>query len=584
MTVGGPSREGWAFPSVGTTSWERDEAAPIQLSTRFGSGGEHHRGLASSVGVHWTGPTGVHLRTCAAYTLRTARATPFTTQNGSVLEQPIRETGPRLALLLAEELAERSDAPLYLQISDGLKRIVDRGDVPLGTVLPAERSLAHSLAVSRSTVVAAYDRLKVEGWLESRRGSGTWVRRPEVRSGPVDAVATRRVFLSADGQAQRSEPGRRDLLPDTIDLSVAALPASPLVREVLAHPDPVALDQLLDHHGYVPHGYLPLREAVVRRLAGRGITADVDQVVITTGAHQAISLIARQTVQPGDSVIVESPTFPGALDVFRRFGARTLPLPLDEHGARTELLEDLVLRSGARMLYVSPDHHNPTGTCLPLERREEIGRVAQRTGIIVIEDQSMSDLGLDDRRLPPAIAALAPEATIMTIGSTAKLYWAGLRTGWVRVRDDWAVRMLATKTVADLGSPLLDQLLSVRLLELGAEVRAERLAMLVPRRDALAAALREHLPSWDFVLPRGGLSLWAHLPAGNAEEFAELALDHGVAVVPGPSLSVDDGNRRALRMAFVLPEERLELAVLRLAQAWRAYEPAPPRSSARLLI
>jgi DNA-binding transcriptional MocR family regulator len=108
--------------------------------------------------------------------------------------------------------------------------------------------------------------------------------------------------------------------------------------------------------------------------------------------------------------------------------------------------------------------------------------------------------------------------------------------------------------------------------------------MLLPRRDALAGALREHLPTWDFVLPRGGLSLWAHLPAGNAEEFAELALDHGVAVVPGSALSVDDGNRRALRMAFVLPEDQLELAVLRLARAWEAYEPSPPRSSARLLI
>jgi len=500
------------------------------------------------------------------------------------LEQPIRETGPHLAALLAHELEEDSDGPLYLQISDGLKRIVDRGDVPLGTVLPAERSLARSLAVSRSTVVSAYDRLKVEGWLESRRGSGTWVRRPEPRSGRVDAVATGRLFLSADGQLQRNEPGRRDLRPDTIDLSVAALPASPTVRDVLCNPDRSAVGELLDHHGYLPHGLPAFREAIAARFDARGLATDPDQVVITTGAHQAISLIARQTIQPGTSVIVESPTFPGALDIFRRFGARAVPLPLDEQGARTDVLEDLVLRSGAGLLYISPDLQNPTGTVLPLERREQVARIAQRTGIIVIEDQSMADVDLDGVTLPPPIAALAPDATVLTIGSTAKLFWAGLRTGWVRAPEDWTVRMLATKTVADLGSPLLEQLVTVQLFERTAEVHAERVAELRPRRDLLAALLRSELPDWEFTLPAGGLSLWVHLPSGNAEEFADLALSYGVAVVPGPALSVDDGNRRAIRIAYVQPEAELERGVERLVTAWRLYEPAPPRSSSRLIV
>jgi DNA-binding transcriptional MocR family regulator len=144
--------------------------------------------------------------------------------------------------------------------------------------------------------------------------------------------------------------------------------------------------------------------------------------------------------------------------------------------------------------------------------------------------------------------------------------------------------MLATKTVADLGSPLLDQLLSVRLLEQVDEVRAERAAELRPRRDALAAALAERLPDWRFRVPAGGLALWVQLPSGNAGEFAELALEHGVAVVPGPALSVDDGNRRALRLAFVEDVPRLLEAVDRLARAWAAYSPTAPRPSARLLI
>ena len=500
------------------------------------------------------------------------------------MDQPIRESGPRLASLLSEELGSEADGPLYLRISDGLKRLVDRGDVALGTVLPAERSLARSLAVSRSTVVAAYERLKRDGWLESRRGSGTWVRRPDPAPERVDAVSTGRLFLTADGQVGRVATGAAALPEDTIDLSVAALPATCVVREVIDEPRGHELDELLAHHGYLPHGLTELRERVAERMRARGIVTDADRVVITTGAHQAISLIGRQSVQAGDAVVLESPTFPGALDVVRRFGARAIPLPVDEQGARTELLEDIVLRSGARLVYLSPDFHNPTGTVMPLARREQVARIAQRTGITVIEDQSMAELDLDGVGLPPAIASLAPDATILTIGSTAKLFWAGLRIGWVHAPADWGVRMLATKTVADLGSPLLDQLLSVRLLEQTERVRAERVAMLRPRRDALVRALAEMLPDWRFQVPAGGLSLWVHLPSGNAEEFAEHALEHRVAVVPGPALSVDDGNRRAIRMAYVETEERLVTAVERLAVAWARYEPSSPRPSARLLI
>lgn len=500
------------------------------------------------------------------------------------MDQPIRESGPHLAGLLLAELQGEDDGPLYLRISDGLKRLVDRGDVTLGAVLPAERSLARSLAVSRSTVVAAYERLKRDGWLDSRRGSGTWVRRPDPTPERVDAVATGRLFLASEGRSGRTVGGAVVLPPDTIDLSVAALPATRAVRRAIEEPHGPELDALLGHHGYLPHGLPELRSRVATHLARRGLVTDADRVVITTGAHQAISLIARQTVQAGDSVIVESPTFPGALDVLRRFGARAIPLPVDERGARTELLEDLVLRTGARLLYLAPDFHNPTGAILPLARREEVARIAQRTGVIVIEDQSMAELDLDDEGLPPSIGSLAPDGTVLTVGSTAKLFWAGLRIGWIAAPADWVVRTLATKTVADLGSPLLDQLLAVRLLEQVDEIRAERVAELRPRRDALVRALATRLPDWEVTVPPGGLSLWVHLPSGNAEEFAELALEHGVAVVPGPALSVDDGNRRALRLAYVEDVQRLTTAVDRLAGAWERFEPAPPRPSARLLI
>jgi DNA-binding transcriptional MocR family regulator len=499
------------------------------------------------------------------------------------LEQPIVESGPHLAGLLAVQLT--GEGPLYRQLADGLKHAIDRGEIPHGTVLPPERILARSLTVSRATVVAAYDRLKGEGWLESRQGSGTWVRsRPDEPRGGVDAVATARLFLSDDGHDQRSGPGEPLQDDQLADLSVAAVNGSPTVIEILSSLSPAEVAPLTAHHGYLPHGLRSLRAAVAARFTSGGLPTSEDNIIVTTGAHQAISLVARQTLQPGDTVIVESPTFPGALDVFRRFGARTVPLPVDEDGARTDVLEDLITRTEPRLIYLSPHFHNPTGSILPLERRRKVGQLAAAHGIIVLEDLAMGDVVLDDVTLPPPIAAIAPDATVHTIGSTAKLFWAGLRIGWLRSPDDWAVRMLATKTVADLGSPILSQHLAVKLLEQFPRIQAERRAELVPRRDLLCDLLGQHLPAWTWRRPAGGLSVWALLPDGNAEEFAEQALRHGVAVVPGPALSVDEGNRRGVRIVFARPEETIVEGVRRLASAWSGYAPLSSRSAARLLV
>lgn len=513
-----------------------------------------------------------------------ASPTPQQPVIGQALDDPIRESGPHLAELLASGL--RGDGPLYRQLSDALKRAIDRGEIALGTVLPPERSLARALAVSRATVVAAYDRLKAEGWLDSRQGSGTWVRRPDGRgAGGVDAVATGRLFLSEDGTDQRSGPGERRLQDDdVVELSVAAVTGNTLVTEVLASLDVAAVATLTAHHGYVPHGLRALREHLAGRFRDVGVPTSEDQMLITTGAHQAISLVARQTLQPGDPVLVESPTFPGALDIFRRFGARMIPLPVDDQGARTDVLTDLVDRLQPRLVYISPTFHNPTGAIMPEGRRREFADLATRTGVVVLEDLAQADVQLDDIPCPPPIAAFAPAANIHSIGSTAKLYWAGLRVGWLRSPESWSARMLATKTVADLGTPLISQLLALRLLERRDEVAATRRRELAPCRDLAMRLLGEQLPDWEINLPAGGLSIWAHLPRGNAEEFAEVALRFGVAVIPGPALSVDEGNRQALRIVFARPAEMIEEGVRRLATAWEAYAPTSARSVSRLLV
>jgi DNA-binding transcriptional MocR family regulator len=498
------------------------------------------------------------------------------------LDQPIRESGPRLAAILSSAMG--GPGPLYRQLADALKQAIDRGEIALGTVLPPERALAAALAVSRATVVAAYDRLKAEQWLESRQGSGTWVRRPDSARSGVDAVATGRLFLTI-GEPDDTDPAGGSASSDLIELSVAAVTGSDTVNAVIRSLDLDEIASLTSHHGYLPQGLRALRQVVAARFSAEGLATTPDQLIVTTGAHQALSLVARQVLQPGDTVLVESPTFPGALDVFRRFGARPIPLPVDADGARTDMLEDVIARARPVMIFVAPHFHNPTGAVMPAERRLELGQRAAEHDIIVVEDLALADVAIDEVDTPPPIAALVPEATVHTIGSTAKLFWAGLRVGWLRSPDSWAVRMLATKTVADLGTPLISQLIAVKLLDQIDAVQRERRAQLRPRRDQMCALLEAHLDDWTWRRPAGGLSMWVTLPYGNADEFADMATRHGVAVVPGPSLSVDEGNRRSLRMVFARPEHDIDEGVERLIAAWGNYAPTTAgRSTARLLV
>lgn len=522
------------------------------------------------------------------------------------MDQPIREDGPHLASLLGRRL--EGDGPLYLRLTTALRDAVDRGEIAQGTVLPPERTLARALSVSRSTVVAAYDRLKVEGWLDSRQGSGTWVRRPREpdRQG-VDAVATRGLFLSEEQAATTpswgglgplfragtvtaaaSSPEPEPVVPhpsdDVIDLSVGASPAVPAVGEVVRDLTAEDLDAVLGHHGYVPHGLVALRELVAARFEQQGLPTTTEQVVITNGTHQALSLVARQIIEPGDTVLVESPTFPGALDVFRRFGAQAVPVPVDEGGARVDLLADLVERTRPRLVYLTPHVQSPTGAVMPAERRAELAALADETGLTVIEDLTLAELAIDDDHLPPPVAHWAETPSVHSIGSASKVFWAGLRVGWVRSPESWVTRMLSTKTVADLGSPLLSQVVTARLLTDLDDLLVQRHAELRAQRDLMLDLLGELLPSWGVMHPRGGLCAWATLPQGNAVDFAEVARQHGVAVQPGPALSVDDGNRRSLRIVFARPEATLTEGVHRLAVAWGRYVDTDERPSPRLLV
>ncbi|MGH9369191.1 MAG: PLP-dependent aminotransferase family protein, partial [Thermoanaerobaculia bacterium] len=430
---------------------------------------------------------------------------------------------------------------------------------------PAERVLARLLSVSRTTVVGAYEILRQEEWVESRQGSGTRV---------APGASSSEGLPPEEGSGSfRGHPVYRGLIEGsggTIEFLGAHLPGADFLVKDLAALDRRALAELARTPGYVPMGLPALRRAIAAYLSERGLPTSEEQVLVTCGAQQAVAIAGASFLRRSDAVVLENPTYLGAIDIFTSLGARLTPVPLGREGASVEALREIAARTAPRLIYLMPTFQNPTGALMPERQRRAVARLARELSVPVVEDNTLADLSLSGEP-PRPLAAFEPEAPILTVGSLSKLFWGGLRVGWIRASERLLARLARRKIIADLGGSLLSQLAAVRLLGRAGEVRQIRRRELRERFGWLTGLLARHLPEWSWTPPAGGLSLWVRLPRGNADEFAQVALRHGVSVVPGSLASPDGGFADHLRLPFVLDREPMEEGVRRLARAWGGY-------------
>lgn len=454
--------------------------------------------------------------------------------------------------------------PVYRRLANGMRSAVLRGDLAPGSRVPAERNLSRLLAVSRTTVVSAYEILRQEGWLESRQGSGTTVRSAPRRSEP----------RTVEPQSFRRHPVYRSLIEGsggTIEFLGAHLPgAGAIPDDIGSLKEGVA--RLARGHGYLPAGLPELRRGIAKRLDARGLPTREDQVLVTSGAQQAIGLVASLFLQRGDAVALESPTYLGAMDLFTNAGAHLVPVPVGERGVSAEALRDVVARASPRLVYLVPTFHNPTGALVPEAARRAIARIADVSGVPIVEDDTLADLTLGPEP-PPPIAAFSREGPVVTIGSLSKVLWGGLRIGWIRAPEPILARLTRLKILTDLGSSILSQLAAVELLTRIEAIRRARRREVRTKYGRMARLLKTLLPSWSWTPPAGGLSLWVKLPHGDATGFAQVALRHGVAIVPGPLASPDSSGTDRIRLPFVHEPDTMTDGMQRLARAWRAYSP-----------
>jgi DNA-binding transcriptional MocR family regulator len=454
---------------------------------------------------------------------------------------------------------DEADGPLFRRLADGLRRLAEEGYLNDGSHLPPERQLAAALAVSRNTVTAAYALLRTDGWIEARQGSAT-------------RIATARTSEAAVHRADSVMATLlRDLGSTTIDLTVAAPSAAPIVAQSIADPSSLMVDVsvLTEGHGYYAAGHPRLRMAVAALLSAQGLPTRREEVLITNGAQQALSLVMAELTRPGTGLAVEEVAYPGLIDLAMRSGAHLHLLPVGRDGADLDALQAACRRDRVNTAVVVPDYQNPTGTLMSLESRRRLTRIAQEEDVVLVDDRTHSDL---DQGVvaPPPLGSFDDQSRVVTIGGMSKLYWGGLRLGWIRARSSLINRLVEHKAGSDLGTSAPMQIIAAELLHHHHEsTRLWRNERLRASRAALESALRASMPAADWETPAGGPNLWIRLPGTDALEFSHRALREGVAVIAGPLLCSRPGRATdRIRIPFYAEPATLTEAVRRLARCW----------------
>lgn len=341
-------------------------------------------------------------------------------------------------------------------------------------------------------------------------------------------------------------------------------------------------------------GHLPLREMLVRHMDRYGINVGTDNVLITSGSQQALDLIGKLFINPGDHVLCEAPTFLGALQAFSAYQAEYLPIPIDEDGMRVDLLED-ALRAAPKFIYVLPNFQNPAGVTLSLARRQRLVELASHYGVPIVEDDPYGQLRYEGEHLPPIVKLDAEfqgcangerafRGDVLYLGTLSKTLAPGFRIGWVVAPEDVIRRLVMLKQGADLHTSTFAQMVAYETARggfLDRHVRTIRAAYR-ERRDAMQRALVAHFPPGvRWTRPKGGLFLWVTLPQSmDAATVLAEALRQKVAFVPGASFFPKGGGAETLRLNFsyCMPPV-IEEGVQRLAAVIRSNMARPSTSA-----
>ena len=470
------------------------------------------------------------------------------------------------------DLDRESIVPLYRQIYEALRESILAGTLPESTRLPPERTLADHLDVNRSTVVHAYRELVADGLIEQKVGSGSRVV-PQLRPGQPERSATVpwwvtlppwRVgeFPTILGElAAKQEPGRISFVQ-----GVAPDQPSPL-GELAKSFSRVASDPRFILSYGDSEGYEPLRNAISQRMALRGARTQPKDVIVLTGSTQGIMVVAQSLAEPGDEIIVETPSYPGALQIFQICGLRAIPVPVDDDGMRVDHVEAILRTRRPRFIYTMPSLHNPTNVTMNADRRERLVTLARRAGIPIIEDDPYGELS--QAGLPPLVG-LAPDYVVY-LSTFSKTIAPSLRVGWLAAPRTILERLLLRKQALDMATSLYVQAAISDYLETGYDAHVAQLREeLRLRREMADAAIAEHWPTTMRTSKAGGgFYLWVATPREiRARPLLDQSERLGASFLFGEPFFATSGGDHNFRLALTpVTREQIPEGIRRIGKA-----------------
>lgn len=348
-----------------------------------------------------------------------------------------------------------------------------------------------------------------------------------------------------------------------------------------------AVDQALTHEPGAAlqygatEGYQPLREQIATFMASKGArSVSATDLIVTTGSQQALDLLGKTLISPGDKVIVEGPTFLATIQCFRLYGAELITVPVDGQGARTDVLESLIAEHKPKFVYLIPTFGNPSGALMSLERRKAVLEMAVRHDTLIVEDDPYGDLYFGEAP-PPSLLALADSVPgardrLVHCGSLSKVLSPGLRVGWMVAPQELLAKATMCKQFSDAHTSTFAQATAARYLAAGGmpATLARVRSVYAERAGTMAHALRQQLgDAIEFVEPQGGLFIWARLTGAGGRQadgaaLAKAAIDQGVAFVPGAPFYARQPDAATLRLSFATaPVDQILEGVARLARA-----------------
>lgn len=477
-------------------------------------------------------------------------------------------------------LDRQAEQPIYLQIRDRVKRLITSGSLKPGDRLPSVREMAREAQVNKLTVIEAYSGLEADGLVQARPGAGYFVNgvngvmpvpQPASAFAPAQNVIipeevsgfSKSYIASIYAQQQAGMVVFSGGFPPACDSGDLPRIARRAVSEVA--------DSLFNYD--LPQGRLTLRQQIAQMLVQRGLMVSAEQLIVTTGSFQAIALATRYFVEPGDWVIVESPTYHGVLAILENQKARIIGIPMTQAGMNLELLERYLKSHRPKLIYTVSTLQNPTGITTAQAHRQQLLALAQQYDCVVLEDNAYE--GLNFVPVPPPIKAIDQQHSVIYIGTFSKTLIPGLRVGYMVVTGEHYQPLVEQKLLADVHSPTTSQAIVSEYLASGHyRHRLQHLrTCLLENCNVMLQALAEHFPqeaSW--TVPQGGLLLWVQLPdLLPLETVCQQVHQQGILVTPGTVFFPDRKGYNALRLSFTQSPEAIAWGISVLGRELKAH-------------